>query len=53
MPAIIITQARIKAALPFIPKHDIRVYLCGLHVTPGRTTARREFGRAIASRFFN
>lgn len=36
---VIITQAEFKATLPFIPKNDIRHYLCGLHVTVGRIEA--------------
>ena len=39
MHTVTIPQAHIKAALPFIPKHDIRYYLGGLHVTAGRIEA--------------
>lgn len=39
MHTITIPQAHIKAALPFIPKHDIRYHLKGLHVTSGRIEA--------------
>lgn len=39
MYTITIPQAHVKAALPFIPKHDIRHFLNGLHVTPGRIEA--------------
>lgn len=39
MHTVAIPQAHIKAALPFIPKHAIRFYMNGLHVTPGRIEA--------------